>query len=332
MYFLSLCSGSDGGSVSGGSVVTASSPNPGSSGMGVLEFDNSLPDVMKGGSIFSSSFPSSADSFSPTSAVVSSPGPAADPFMQPSPFASNERLPTSPGCTSAATSTGTSSVHGSASSAASSKRKAPKSTTKNSRKRKGGTVKREASANTNSDLEDADLAHLSKKERNRISAARYRKRRKNYVGQLEEKASALENTVSAHATTISALQTENGVLREQVAFLKKLLGQAAGPDAGLSVSTGAKRAGVVMFVLFTCFLFTAPGAHEPDKVRVAGGRQILCQKPPSNVAFTTYLQTPASFQPVPETVPTETSPSSLASARENATSASPPPPISAGAA
>lgn len=94
---------------------------------------------------------------------------------------------------------------------------------------------------------------LCKRERNKMSAAKYRKRRKMYVVTLEEKVVQLENKVSKQTDQLATVTSENKALKEQVAFLKKLMAVH-----GAVKVPGASKAGAVLFVLFSCFLISAP--------------------------------------------------------------------------
>ncbi|GAB5358636.1 hypothetical protein AAMO2058_000475700 [Amorphochlora amoebiformis] len=64
---------------------------------------------------------------------------------------------------------------------------------------------------------------LSKRERNKISATKYRQKKKKYVSELESQCHNLTSTVESLKTTITALQSENKLLKEQMGFLKDLL-------------------------------------------------------------------------------------------------------------
>jgi hypothetical protein len=89
--------------------------------------------------------------------------------------------------------------------------------------------------------------HLDKKDRNKISAARYRKRRKVFVETLQRSVASLQSKLSQQSDEIASLQTENKFLKEQLSFLRNLVG-----------SNKVQKAGTAMFVLFSCFLLTAP--------------------------------------------------------------------------
>lgn len=180
------------------------------------------------------------------------------------------------------------------------------------RKRKKAQPKRVLPAIDDSDEEPVDMSRLSKSERNKLSASKYRKRRKKYLANLEAKVSTLEADVVSHENTITSIRSENSALKEQVAFLKKLLASKgvapkttsmdvgapcafgstpptnaiSGPNSGRRSSRRGK-ASAVLFVLFTCFLFSrtsspsslfsgnqesSPSLHT---VRHGGGRQLL---------------------------------------------------------
>lgn len=78
--------------------------------------------------------------------------------------------------------------------------------------------------------EDEDQQHqgdeespVSKRERNKLSASKYRKRRKIYLESLEGKVDDLNSTVKKQNGRISALDTENQVLRKKLSMLKELI-------------------------------------------------------------------------------------------------------------
>lgn len=111
------------------------------------------------------------------------------------------------------------------------------------------------------DDDDLDTSNLDKKERNKLSAAKYRKRRKMYIGKLEQVNNNLQSTVDKQKATISDLSEENTTLKNQLAFFKKLFAQSNSSlsDAAARLSpTSAKQAGAFLFVLFSMFLFTTP--------------------------------------------------------------------------
>lgn len=114
------------------------------------------------------------------------------------------------------------------------------------------------------ELEDSDddgsLDHLSKRERNKLSAAKYRKRRKVYMGALESKVSQMEKALAAKTAEASSLRQQNqtliskvSVLEEQLTFLKGLLGPAA-----KAAIPNSRARGTMMFVLFAAFLLVLP--------------------------------------------------------------------------
>jgi bZIP transcription factor len=132
------------------------------------------------------------------------------------------------------------------------------------------------------DDEEEDLSHLSKRERNKISAAKYRKKRKMYV-------SVLENKLDDLSGQLQDLADENSSLREKLAYFTGLaknngkpimfafmfmlvvpLALFAGAPAGLSMGLGSS---------------SMSASHATT--RVGGGRMLLncvgaaCDAPPS---------------------------------------------------
>lgn len=118
-----------------------------------------------------------------------------------------------------------------------------------------------------------DLSHLTQKERNKLSALKYRKRRKMHVANLERKVGDLQQTVKQQNEALNAMHHENRVMREQLDFLKKLFSSQAqstnmqGPVLPLvnlpstsssTTSSTDKKTSLMLFAVFTCFLLTGP--------------------------------------------------------------------------
>jgi len=74
-----------------------------------------------------------------------------------------------------------------------------------------------------SDPAERELTQEEKRERNKQSAAKYRQKRKNYIGELEGQVKDLGHTLHDQTQTITALQTENKVLKDQLSYLKSLV-------------------------------------------------------------------------------------------------------------
>mmetsp|Transcript_20084 Transcript_20084/g.28278 ORF Transcript_20084/g.28278 Transcript_20084/m.28278 type:complete len:313 (+) Transcript_20084:152-1090(+) len=84
---------------------------------------------------------------------------------------------------------------------------------------------------------------LSKRERNKISATKYRQKKKLYVTELENKCTTLIRNVETLKTAVTSLQSENKLLKEQMGFLKQLLQQRSnggrnGITANSTLSSG----------------------------------------------------------------------------------------------
>jgi len=127
---------------------------------------------------------------------------------------------------------------------------------------------------------------LCKRERNKISASKYRKRRKMYVDSLEDKLNAVEKKCSAQVDQITSLSTENKVLKEQLTFFKNLLKgnpAAAGVGANHKSHTGS----ALMFVLFSCFLFCSgsmwPTFHASQPLHITQSDDPSITKGPGRV-------------------------------------------------
>ena len=115
--------------------------------------------------------------------------------------------------------------------------------------------------------DDGSMDHLSKRERNKLSAAKYRKRRKVYLNSLEGKVQQMEKVMANKSAEVTALKEQNrslvskvSVLEEQLSFLKSLLGPAAHSVVAPVSSNGgvSKSRGAFMFVLFAAFLLVLP--------------------------------------------------------------------------
>jgi cell division protein FtsB len=63
----------------------------------------------------------------------------------------------------------------------------------------------------------------TKRERNKVSAAKYRQRRKVYIDGLEDHVRQLNEKLEAQSKTIASLKTENQMLKDQLSYLKKLV-------------------------------------------------------------------------------------------------------------
>jgi len=63
----------------------------------------------------------------------------------------------------------------------------------------------------------------TKRERNKVSAAKYRQRRKVYIDGLEDQLRQLNEKLEAQSKMITALKTENQMLKEHTNYLKKLV-------------------------------------------------------------------------------------------------------------
>jgi hypothetical protein len=100
---------------------------------------------------------------------------------------------------------------------------APSKSTANKRKR---TSSSKAAASSQSGGEDSapNMKGLDKRERNKLSASQYRKRRKVYLDSLEGKVGELDHTIAKQGETISKMAAENRSLKEQLSFFKKLVG------------------------------------------------------------------------------------------------------------
>jgi len=107
----------------------------------------------------------------------------------------------------------------------------------------------------------------TKRERNKVSAAKYRQRRKVYIDGLEDHVRQLNEKIEAQSKVITALKTENQMLKEQTNYLKKLVEslsvaktsmQSMSPfnlvKAENSLGKAVKPMGAGLFLLAICCL------------------------------------------------------------------------------
>ena len=107
---------------------------------------------------------------------------------------------------------------------------------KSKRKRGGASTTKSAAGSSQGD--SPQLKGLDKRERNKLSASMYRKRRKVYLDSLEGKVGELDETIMKQGDTISKMAAENKALKEQLSFFKRMVAQI---NPGL-VSTTASQA------------------------------------------------------------------------------------------
>jgi len=112
----------------------------------------------------------------------------------------------------------------------------------------------------------------TKREKNKLSAAKYRNRRKLYLDGLTDKLKTLTEECNAQSKIIAALKIENKMLKDQLAYLKKLVDSFRGiPYTPATARAGIPnvRAGtvgtVVLFVFLAFFLLFAP-VHGPSNL------------------------------------------------------------------
>jgi len=107
----------------------------------------------------------------------------------------------------------------------------------------------------------------TKRERNKVSAAKYRQRRKVYIDGLEDHVRQLNEKLEAQSKIITTLKTENQMLKEQNNYLKKLVEslsiaktsmQSMSPfnlvKAENSLGKAVKPMGAGLFLLALCCL------------------------------------------------------------------------------
>jgi hypothetical protein len=100
---------------------------------------------------------------------------------------------------------------------------------------------------------ERELTQEEKRQRNKQSAAKYRQKKKDYVGDLEGQVKDLSQTLQYQNQTISSLQTENRVLKDQLSYLKSLV-DSLGLGGMLQLDLPKVVPTVAMFSIFTVLL------------------------------------------------------------------------------
>jgi len=119
-----------------------------------------------------------------------------------------------------------------------------------------GAGKRTRGKGKDTEQESDDPNVQGKRDRNKVSAAKYRKRRKAYLDGLEKKVEGLQDTIADQGKKLSSIVTENKVLKSQLDFFKELLGRAKIPLPSMPT------AGTTMFVILACFILVAPTSTQ----------------------------------------------------------------------
>ena len=97
----------------------------------------------------------------------------------------------------------------------------------------GSSAAAAAAAKSTSANNSPSMKGLDKRERNKLSASMYRKRRKVYLDSLEGKVGELDATIAKQNETIARQAHENKVLKEQLSFLKKMVAGLKNPLASM---------------------------------------------------------------------------------------------------
>lgn len=116
---------------------------------------------------------------------------------------------------------------------------------------------------------------LNKRERNKASASKYRKKRKEYLGTLETKVEILEKDLSTVTKKCADVAAENKMLKEQLDFMKNLLAMKSVPVPGVAApqqhavprahghSLGGRVTGLAILALCILgMLFSGPLLHS----------------------------------------------------------------------
>lgn len=157
---------------------------------------------------------------------------------------------------------------------------------KSAKRKRGGAFK--SSNSSNAEHDSPQMKGLDKRERNKLSASMYRKRRKVYLDSLEGKVGELDQTIAKQSETIARQAHENKVLKEQLSFLKKMMAGIKNPLGSSSsaaaaaaeehqpsnIHTGARRtmsnsAGAFLFVVAACCLLVFCGSPDSDSSDLA---------------------------------------------------------------
>lgn len=113
--------------------------------------------------------------------------------------------------------------------------------------------------------------HASKRERNKLSASMYRKRRKIYLDTLEDKVNLLESNLRQQSDMMSTLELENKQLKDQLLALQQKAAEkkeehnavvppAFTPNNGFQRPLGGSRApgSMLLFAVLCCLLVVHP--------------------------------------------------------------------------
>jgi hypothetical protein len=120
---------------------------------------------------------------------------------------------------------------------------------------------------------ERELTQDEKRQRNKQSAAKYRQKKKTYVGDLEGQVKDLSQTLQYQNQTISSLQTENRVLKDQLSYLKSLV-DTLGLGGMLQLDLPKAVPTVAMFSIFTVLLVIYQSPLLPPATGT-NGRKIL---------------------------------------------------------
>lgn len=145
-----------------------------------------------------------------------------------------------------------------------------------------------------------DSGKTTKRERNKVSAAKYRQRRKVYIDGLEDHVRQLTDQINSQNKIIETLKTENQMLKDQGAYLKKLVDSfrrgktpvTSAPPINRAVkvessfipqSLPIKPVGAGLFLLVICCLIFS---FQPTETPVGGS---VLNLPPIRGASRTLL-------------------------------------------
>jgi TolA-binding protein len=134
----------------------------------------------------------------------------------------------------------------------------------------------------NEDDEDFGVSASPKKMKqlkNRISAKKYRDKKKVHMMELEERVSELEVEVKEKNRTIIELEQQNRILREQMNFFQKLFASQSG--SGSSNSGSAFILGFAVLLVFALPFIPAFSSHSQSFMSVFSSPTMMVKDPTS---------------------------------------------------
>jgi hypothetical protein len=156
-----------------------------------------------------------------------------------------------------------------------------KASSKRSKTSRGSRAVGRAKKQAQADLSDADEDPVlrSKRDRNKMAAAKYRNKKKKMISSVQSRADKLERTVRDQSEQMNKLLTENQILKSQLDTFKEYF--ARFKDVALpTVAPGA----LTMFVFFAALCLFSP-LHD-NSAPIAASRAANLPAPTSRRLFT----------------------------------------------